>query len=99
MGKETMMIEVNRNSERSRYEIIVDGVVTGVADYRDDGDAVVLPHTEIDASMRGQGLGETLVRGALDDIRRARRTVVPDCWFVAQFIDEHPEYRDLVRVP
>lgn len=91
-----MPIEIRNNSGRSRYELIVDGAVAGVADYRQDGTTVVLPHTETDAARRGQGLGEKLVRGALDDIRRSGRTVVPRCWFVAQFIDDHPEYRDLV---
>jgi hypothetical protein len=46
--------------------------------------------------MRNRGLGAELVRGALDDVRRNGRTVVPQCWFVAQFIDEHPEYADLL---
>jgi predicted GNAT family acetyltransferase len=91
-----MPIEIRNNSGRSRYELIVDGAVAGVADYRQYGATVVLPHTETDAARRGQGLGEKLVRGALDDIRRSGRTVVPRCWFVAQFIDDHPEYRDLV---
>jgi predicted GNAT family acetyltransferase len=91
-----MPVEVAHNSEESRYEIFVDGRLVGVADYRDVGDAVVFPHTEIEPRMRGHGLGEKLVRGALDDVRRARRAVVPRCWYVAQFIDENPEYRDLV---
>ena len=37
-----------------------------------------------------------LVRYALDDVRRSGRPVVATCWYVADFIDEHPEYRDLV---
>jgi uncharacterized protein len=36
------------------------------------------------------------VRHALDDVRAAGRTVIPTCWYVAQFIDEHPEYEDLL---
>ena len=91
-----MAIEIQDNSARSRYEIIVDGTLAGVADYHHDGHMVVLPHTETDAARRGHGLGEQLVRGALDDIRRTGRTVVPRCSFVAQFIHDHQEYRDLV---
>jgi predicted GNAT family acetyltransferase len=37
-----------------------------------------------------------VVRFALDDIRDAGRQVIPSCWYVARFIDEHPEYADLV---
>lgn len=47
--------------------------------------------------MRGQGLGAVLVQGALDDVRTTGRTVVPEYWYVAEFIDEHPEYQGLLR--
>ena len=94
-----MDADVRRNPERSRYELVQDGQVVGIADYRESGDAVVLPHTEIDPSMRGRGLGDILVQSVLDDLRDAGRSVVPSCWFVAAFIDDHPEYRDLLAAP
>ncbi len=37
-----------------------------------------------------------LVGGALDDLRAAGRQVVPSCWYVREFIDEHEEYADLL---
>jgi uncharacterized protein len=46
--------------------------------------------------MRGKGLGAELVRHALDDVRGSGGKVVADCWYVAEFIAEHPEYGDLV---
>jgi predicted GNAT family acetyltransferase len=91
-----MANEVRHNTERSRYELLVDGQLVGIADYRVHGDQVVFPHTEINPAMRGRGLGAELVQGALDDVRSTGRTVVPACWYVAQFIDEHPAYQDLL---
>lgn len=91
-----MATEVRHQPEQSRYTISVDGRVVGVAEYQPSDDALVFPHTEIDQSLRGQGLGAALVRGALDDVRRRGHRVVPVCWYVAQFIDQNPEYRDLV---
>lgn len=90
-----MANEVRRNDADSRYELLVDGELAGIADFRLDGETVVIPHTEIDPRRRGQGLGAILVQGALDDIRHAGRTVVPVCWYVAQYLDEHPEEQDL----
>lgn len=85
-----------RNDEaRSRYELVRDGQVLGIADYRIEGDEVVFPHTEIDPAHRGQGLGEVLVQGAMDHVRSTGRTVVPRCWFVVEFLELHPEYADL----
>jgi predicted GNAT family acetyltransferase len=91
-----MANEVRRNDANSRYELLVDGELAGTADFRLDEDRVVLPHTVIDQRRRGEGLGAILVQGALDDIRHAGRTVVPTCWYVAQYIDEHPDERDLL---
>lgn len=90
-----MTTEVRKVEERSRYELLVDGELAGIADYREQGDVVVFPHTEIDTTRRGQGLGAVLVRGALDDVRAQGRTVVPACWYVAEFIEQHADYADL----
>lgn len=86
---------VRRDDERSRYELLIDGSVVGFADFHLDGDLVVMPHTVVDPARRGQGLASVLVRAALDDVREQGRSVVPACWYVAQFLDEHPEYADL----
>jgi len=99
------MTEVRDNPEKSRYELLEDGRLLGVADYRamgavTSGDTrglrvLAFPHTEIVPARRNQGLGAQLVQGALDDVRRRGAKVVPYCWFVAEFIDDHPEYADL----
>ena len=90
-----MTAELRNNPEQSRYELAIDGTLVGIADYRVEGDVVVFPHTEIERSRRGNGLGAQLVQYALDDVRTTDRRVEPRCWYVAQFIDEHPEYADL----
>ena len=88
-------LEVRKNEERSRYELLDGGEVLAIADYQVRDDVVVMPHTVVDPAHRGQGLGEQLVQGALDDVRRKGAKVVPMCWFVAEFLEEHPEYADL----
>ena len=90
-----MTTDVRKVEERSRYELLVDGELVGVADYREQGDVLVFPHTEIDASRRGQGLGAVLVQGALDDVRSHGQKVVPACWYVAEFLDQHADYAEL----
>ena len=91
-----MDARVTNNEAFSRYELRVDGRLIGVADYERRGSTFVFLHTEIDPVLRGRGYGAVLVRHALDDVRRAGGSVVPQCWFVAQFIREHPEYSSLV---
>jgi predicted GNAT family acetyltransferase len=88
---------VRNNHKAGRYELVDGGGhLLGVADYRIDADVVVMPHTEIVRDRRGNGLGAELVQAALDDVRASGATVRPLCWYVVEFIDEHPEYADLV---
>ena len=65
-----------RNAEdRSRYELVRDGEVIAVADYRVNGDVVVLPHTEVVPHLRGQGYGAQVVqpRSTISGRGQARR--------------------------
>lgn len=91
-----MSHQVRHAADRSRYELVVDGEIIGFADYRDDGRALVFPHTVIDPAHRGAGNGDRLVQGALDDVRSQGRVIVPSCWFVREFVDLHPDYADLL---
>ena len=91
-----MTVEVADNPDASRYEIRVDGQVGGVAVYRLEGDRIVFLHTETDPAREGEGLGGRLARGALDDVRARKLTVVPLCPFIAGWIERHREYEDLV---
>ena len=82
--------------DHSRYEIRDGDRLLGLAAYQRRGDQVVFTHTEVDSDSGHSGLGGTLVRAALDDVRSKGGTVVPRCSFVRGWIERHPEYRDLV---
>jgi hypothetical protein len=87
---------VRDNPALNRYELIVDERLIGIAEYRRVDGTLVLPHTEIQARERGSGWGDMLVGAALDDIRRQGLQIVPQCWFVAEFVDRNPQYADLL---
>ncbi len=88
--------EVRRNDDAHRYELVIDDELVGIADYALNGSVVVVPHTEIAPGRRGRGLGAVLVKGVLDDVRAQGRTVIPACWFVRDYMAEHPEEADLL---
>jgi uncharacterized protein len=70
--------------------------VLGLAAYQRRGEQIVFTHTEVDPDAGGSGIGSTLVRGALDDVRARELRAVPLCPFVRAWIDRHPDYADLV---
>ncbi|YAL83198.1 GNAT family N-acetyltransferase [Dermacoccaceae bacterium W4C1] len=85
-----------KNEDEQRYEALLDNALAGYADYRVNGASVLLPHTVVDSAYEGRGIGGGLVRYALDDISGSDLQVVPQCPFVASWIDQHPEYRHLL---
>ena len=82
--------------ERGRFEIRVDDKVVGLASYHVDNGTMTLPHTEVDPSVGGRGLGSALVAGVLAAARERGLTVLPYCSFVRHYIQQHPEELDLV---
>ncbi len=89
------MSEVVDNAAQQRFEL-TEGGETAVAEYVRDGDTITFTHTVVPPALEGQGIGSRLVTAALDDARAKNLRVVPQCSFVAGYIDRHPEYRDLV---
>jgi len=88
-------LKVRNNAAASRYEIEIDGHLS-VAEYRFDGSRMIFNHTMVPPELRGRGIAEKLVRAALDDARQSGRLVIPECSYVAKFIERHAEYRDLL---
>ena len=82
--------------ERGRFEIRDGDRVVGLASYHVDGGTMTLPHTEVDPSVGGQGIGTVLVSGVLDAARERGLHVLPYCSFVRHYIAQHPETVDLV---
>jgi predicted GNAT family acetyltransferase/glutaredoxin len=88
--------EVLDNPEESRYELRLAGRLIGLAAYRRRNGRIVFTHTEVDESSEGRGLGSRLAAGALEHARQAGLEVVPLCPFIAHYIEQHPEYQQLV---
>lgn len=86
---------VRRNDDRNRYELTAEGQLA-VCEFNRLTHAVMFTHTEVPEALEGQGVGSTLVWGALDDVRAQGLEVIPLCPFVAAFIRRHREYLDLV---
>jgi len=92
-----VQVQVSDNPDEQRYEVFVDGVLGGFAQYRLRPGRIVFTHTEVDDAYEGHGVGGTLIRTALDDARARGLRVTPLCPFVRAYIEDHPDYQDLVE--
>jgi predicted GNAT family acetyltransferase len=86
---------VRDNPELNRFELDVDGD-TAVAYYRIDNDVMVFTSTQTPPRLRNQGVASELIRSALEFARARGLKVQGDCSFVADYVQRHPEFQNLL---
>jgi uncharacterized protein len=89
-------LTIDDRPQQSRFVLLRGDEELGEAVYVRRGGVLVFTHTAIDEQQQERGLGSVLVAGALDHARRAGDRVEARCPFVAEFIERHPGYADLL---
>ncbi|SDL77835.1 hypothetical protein SAMN05421869_130120 [Nonomuraea jiangxiensis] len=91
-------MNVQKNSDSGSYDAVVDGQVVGMIVYQTQrGDQrVTFSHTIVEPEYRGRGIASRLVKHALDDLRAQGLRLTNYCPFVADYIADHPEYKELI---
>ncbi len=88
-------VTVSHDPSASRFEAVA-GAHRAVADYVIRDGRMVFTHTFVPPELRGRGLAEKLVRTGLEQARADRRKVVPECSYVAAFIERYRDFQDLL---
>lgn len=94
-----MELRLEHDADAGQYRAYVPddaGGPAGLVAYRDRGDQRDLFHTEVRPELEGQGIAGRLAAFAIDDIRDSGLRLVPGCPYIADYVDRHPEYGDLV---
>ena len=88
-------LEVIHNTEARRFEIHY-GDEMARLEYHLRGPSIVYTHTVVPVVLEGHGIAGRLAKEALDYARESGLSVVPLCPYVADYIEKHQEYGDLV---
>ena len=89
------MPDVQHEPDQNRFAAAVDGG-TAELGYERHGESVAFVHTFVPEEARGQDVGSALVEAGLGWARGEGLGVIPQCPFVATYIQDHPEAQDLV---
>ena len=81
---------VTNNTSRRRFEITSVND-TAFLSYERSPDSLVLVHTEVPVALRGQHLGDALVKAALDYAHQEHLRLVVQCPFVRAYLRKHPD--------
>ncbi len=90
-------VETYKDTQTQRYEARIDGELAGFSEYEPSGDVIVFTHTEVNDAFEGAGVGSAIARFAMDDVRSEGLQVVVQCDFIQGWLDNHPEYADLIE--
>jgi len=82
------MQNVINNSKDNRYELTVEGHVA-VADYRLDGDRLVVTHVGVPEALRGKGVAAQVMQGVVSDAKARGLTIVPVCSYAAAYMQKN----------
>ena len=88
---------VEHHADRRRFESPTEHGTAYLSYERSaDGKVLDLQHTVVPEAAQGQGVGEGLVKAALDHAREDGLRVIPTCAFVNAWMRRHPETAPLL---
>jgi predicted GNAT family acetyltransferase len=83
------------NEQESQFELHSTGGIAFLEYYR-EGEKIYLTHTETPVALRGRGIAADLVKRTLQCAKDNGLTVVPSCSYVAHYVNEHPEWSEIL---
>lgn len=86
---------ISDNRVKNRFELTVGGQ-TVFADYRRNGDTLLISYVEAPPSLRGSGAAGRLMEGVMEQVRAEGLKVVPVCSYAALWMRRHRQHADLL---
>ena len=83
------MSELKDNRAVSRFEMDVAGQ-TVFADYRRQGERLIIDHVEAPPALRGTGAAGRFMEALVAEARAEGATLVPICSYAAVWLRRHP---------
>jgi uncharacterized protein len=90
------LTELHDNVERQRFEWAEAGH-TVFANYRRNGQQLVIPYVEAPIPLRGSGAAGRLLEALAHYARAHDLKIVPLCGYAAAWYRRHPQYKDALE--
>lgn len=91
-----MTIHTEDGPTGGRYSLEKDGAVAEMTFSRASPQLIIIDHTGVPDSMRGQGAGQALAEFAVEAARAGGWTIFPLCPFFRAQSQRHPEWKDVL---
>lgn len=91
-----MKIERDEQGNRGAFHIDEDGKRIAELTYSKNDSTMTIDHTETDEKLRGEGIGQDMVRAAVEYARDSGLKINPVCPYAKKVIEETPEFHDVL---
>jgi len=92
-----MNIQHEEKDNKGRFFIHESGRDLAEMTYvRSGDDKIIIDHTEVDPSLKGQGVGQKLVLAAVEKARAEHFKIMPLCPFAKAVFEKTKEYGDVL---
>ncbi|HEX9207951.1 MAG TPA: GNAT family N-acetyltransferase [Steroidobacteraceae bacterium] len=85
-----------RGPSGGHWVTVVEGHEAEMTYSRASATLIIIDHTEVPDALRGRGVGQALVRRAVEDARREGFRIIPLCPFAKAQFERHVEWRDVL---
>lgn len=97
MSIEPADIALEETASKGRYVYRRDDDLAEMTFSKAGEGLVIIDHTEVPATFRGEGVGVALVGRAVADARAAGKKILPLCPFAAAQFRRHQEWADVLQ--
>jgi predicted GNAT family acetyltransferase len=92
-----MQIQREQHGRKGAFFIDEDGEwIAEMTYFQSAPGQITIDHTEVDEKLQGEGIGEDMVREAVNYARENGLKIKPACPYVKKVINETPEFQDVL---
>jgi len=91
-----MQIQRDEHGRKGAFYIDENGEWIAELSYIKDNGTMTIDHTEIDEKLRGEGIGQDMVKAAVEYARENNLKIKPLCPYARKVIERTPEFQDVL---
>jgi predicted GNAT family acetyltransferase len=91
-------VELTHDSKKGSITYTLDGLRKAEMTFVFAGEGqFIIDHTEVDSSLKGQGIGNRLLEKAVEFARETNAKIIPLCPFAASVFRKNPDISDVLK--
>ena len=88
-------VEREDGIRKGRYRVLIDGVEAEMTYSREGDSSMNIDHTQVDESLRGEGVAEKLLDAAVEFARENGLQVMATCPYAKKKLERNEDYADV----